>query len=348
MEDYKQLKELYYNSKSGLTNSKKFYLTAKEYGLNFSHKQIDEFVKKQNINQVFKPIQRQEKYSTITVSGVRSEFQMDIMVYDRYQYHHYQYIYVIVDIHSRYACARAMTNRENATIMRCMIDMFKVMGIPQCISCDNEFDSIEFRKYCIEHNIKTKYSEPGDILKNSIVERLNRTLAGYIKKMRVGSKVYDWPSHLPDIMDNYNNSEHRTIRNTPFNIFFKNGKNKQDVVVVPRYLEVGDSVRIAIKKKVFDKGDIERYSREVFKIIKIEGDKYVLDNDESYPGRKLQKVDGDVEFDDIPEEKSEEEKVYLQEKKERNISRKLKQVGINPDNVIEGPRVRKQKIMFDM
>jgi hypothetical protein len=34
------------------------------------------------------------------------------MVYDRYEYHNYKYIFVIVDIYSRYADARAMTNRE--------------------------------------------------------------------------------------------------------------------------------------------------------------------------------------------------------------------------------------------
>ena len=348
MGDYNQLKKLYYNSKTGFSNNNKFYLIVKDHGFNYSHKQIDDFVKKQNVDQLFKSIQRPKYFSTITVEGIRSEFQMDIMVYDRYQYHHYQYIYVIVDIHSRYACARAMTNRENPTIMSCMEDMFKIMGIPKCISCDNEFDTLEFRKYCIKHDIETKYSEPGDILKNSIVERLNRTLAGYIKKMRVGSKIYDWPKHLPAIMDNYNNSYHKTIRNTPFNIFFKSGQNKQDILIVPRDLEVGDSVRIKIKKKVFDKGDIETYSREVYKIEKYEDVKYVLDDGNSYPARKLIQVDDDIEFDDIEPELFEEEKIYLKEKKEREIKKKLKQDGINPANEVEGKRVRKQKVIFDL
>lgn len=348
MGDYKQLKDLYYDTKHGFSNNKKFYLTAKDHGLNFTHKQIDDFIKKQNVDQLFKSVKRQDQYSTITVEGIRSEFQMDIMVYDRYQYHHYQYIYVIVDIYSRYACARAMTNRENTTIISCMEDMFKVMGIPKCISSDNEFDTLEYQKYCIKHDIETKYSEPGDILKNSIVERLNKTLAGYIKKMRVGSKIYDWPKHLSAIMDNYNNSYHRTIRNTPFNIFFKGEKNKQDILIVPRDFDVGDSVRIKIKKHVFDKGDIETYSREVYKIEKFEDGKYVLDDGNSYPARKLIKVDDDIEFDDIEPEKEEEEKVYLQEKKERNITKKLKQVGISQDNVLEGKRERKQKVIFDI
>ncbi len=74
---------------------------------------------------------------------------------------------------------------------------------------------------CNEHNIDVDFSEPNDIQKNSIVERLNRTtLAGYIKKLRIGLKQYNWPKALEQIMENYNSSYHRTIRNTPFDIFF--------------------------------------------------------------------------------------------------------------------------------
>jgi len=348
MAEYTELKKLYYNPKTGLSNSKKFYLTARENGLTFTHKQINDFVKKQNVDQVFKTVKRPKYFSTITVDGIRSEFQIDIIVYDRYEYHKYRYIFVIVDIHSRYACARAMTNRENPTIMENMINMFEVMGIPKAISCDNEFDTLEFRKYCLKHDIQTIYSEPYDTLKNSIVERLNRTLAGYIKKLRIGSKVYDWPKHLPEIMDNYNHSYHRTIRNTPYNIFFKGGENKQDIMIVPRDLSIGDSVRIHIPKKGLEKGDIQTYSSEVYRIDHIEDGKYILNNGMYYPARKLTKVSDDVDFDDIEPETYEEEKVYLKERKERNIAKKLKQVGINPANELHEPRIRKPRVIFDI
>ena len=77
-----------------------------------------------------------------------------------------------------------MTNRENTTIMKNIESIFESMGKPEEIACDNEFDTLEFRKYTLKNDIKVNYSIPNDIQKNSIVERLNRTIAGYIKKLR--------------------------------------------------------------------------------------------------------------------------------------------------------------------
>ncbi len=43
---------------------------------------------------------------------MRDNYQMDIIVYNRYEYHKYKYILVVIDIYSRFAQARAMTNRK--------------------------------------------------------------------------------------------------------------------------------------------------------------------------------------------------------------------------------------------
>ena len=62
---------------------------------------------------------------------------------------------------------------------------------------------MEFRKYCLKNDIKVNYTIPNDIQKNSIVERLNRTIAGYIKKLRF-IKIYNWVGELENIFNNYN------------------------------------------------------------------------------------------------------------------------------------------------
>ena len=55
---------------------------------------------------------------------------MDIMIYDRYEFRKYKYILVIIDIHSRYVKARAMTNRENQTIIKNIDEILNEMGKP--------------------------------------------------------------------------------------------------------------------------------------------------------------------------------------------------------------------------
>jgi hypothetical protein len=269
------------------------------------------------------------------------------MIYDRYEYHHYKYILVVVDIYSRYADARPLTNRENKTIMENLKDILKEMGRPSKFSCDNEFATKEFEKYCNQHDIDVDFSEPNDIQKNSIVERLNRTLAGYIKKLRIGLKQYNWPKALPEIMENYNNSYHRMIRNTPFDIFFKNAKNKQDIIIVPRDFKVCDKVRLKLKKKVFAKGDSLSYSKEIYDIEEIDNGRYLLDDGKYYSANKLKKVSDIFEYNRNVD--NNEEEIHNENQRKRKINRKLKQVGIDNRNIVVQPkRTRIRKTIVDV
>lgn len=348
----KELEKLYYNPKFGFTSANKFYKTAKENNLNVTQKKINEFINNQAVTQIFKEQRRPSKFSSITADKIRDEYQMDIMIYDRYAYHKYKYIIVLIDIHSRYAEARAMTNRENITIMDDIKDIVKIMGKPRIISCDNEFNTIEFKKYCLENDIGAKFSEPLEIQKNSIVERFNKTLAGYIKKLREGLKIYDWPKHLDDIMNNYNNTYHRTIRNTPYNIFFKKGENKQDIIIVPRRFKINDKVRLRLKKKVFDKSDVLYFSKEVYIIDDIEKDnygttQYKLSNGKFYTGKNLIKINDIIYYEPEQGIDSEEEKEFKETKKAVDLDKNLKKVGISLNNIQEGKREKKKKAFFD-
>jgi hypothetical protein len=47
-------------------------------------------------------------------------------------------------------------------------------------------------------------------------------------------------------------------------VFSEKGKNKQDIIIVPRKFKVNDKVRLRLKKKVFDKSDVRYYSKEIY------------------------------------------------------------------------------------
>jgi hypothetical protein len=347
MSNNKLLNDLYYNSKTGLSNADKLYKKAIEQGLKVTKKEVKEFVEKQHVDQIFKPQKRAEIFSSIIADGIRAEYQMDIIIYDRYEYHKYKYILCIIDIHSRYANVKPMTNRRNETIMKNIIKIFDEMGKPKKISCDNEFATIEFHKYCIKNDIEENYSEPNDIQKNSIVERFNRTLAGYIKKLRLGMNNYDWPSEIPNILENYNTSYHRTIRNSPYNIFYKKQKNNQDIIVVLNKFKVNDKVRIKLKRTIFSKNDCLTYSKDVYTIMeKIGTGKYRLDSGKIYTAKNLRKVSDIVEYH--PNDNNEQEKEHNETQKIKKINKILKKVGINNDLIVEGKRTRKKKDVLDL
>ena len=82
-------------------------------------------------------------------------------------------------------------------------------------SGDNQFISKDFVDLMKKHNVNVVYSDPEDVVKNSLVERFNRTLADILQKMRlqnkktyeyVGEPLFHWYKHLNVALQKYNNS----------------------------------------------------------------------------------------------------------------------------------------------
>ena len=46
-------------------------------------------------------------------------------------------------------------------------------------------------------------------------ERFWGTLAKILERMRIGIKNFDWAKSLPDVIENYNNTYHKSIKATP-------------------------------------------------------------------------------------------------------------------------------------
>ena len=88
-------------------------------------------------------------------------------MYDRFEYHKYKYIRCVVDVHSRYASCRAMTNRRNETILDEIKSIFGEMVIPKAINADNEFNKSTLNTYFNQNDIVCYFSQPDEVNKNS-------------------------------------------------------------------------------------------------------------------------------------------------------------------------------------
>ena len=181
------LKELYYNPKSGYMSINKFYKKAKEQDPSVTFDEVKKFVERQEVYQLSKQAVRPKEYSTILANKIRDNYQIDIIVYDRYTIDKYKYILCVIDVHSRYASCRAVVSRYNNTIELNLISIFKEMGIPKNVNCDNEFNTSVLNRFFGDRGIKCHFSEVGEINKNAIVERFNRTLAGVLNKWRTAT-----------------------------------------------------------------------------------------------------------------------------------------------------------------
>ena len=239
------IKSYFYDVNTGYVSANKLYQKMRDDKYNVTRKQIKKFYDNQEVNQTTKthPIKSDRVFSSITASKYGSNYQIDIIVYDRFEFHKYKYILCCVDLYSRYASCRAMTNKRNDTILEEIKSIFDEMGKPEVINSDNEFNKAVFNTYFNNNNIRCYFSQTGEINKNAIVERFNRTLTQLINKWRLSTGRYDWYKVLGDLVKNYNNTYHRTIKAKPINV--KNGKdtNHQNIIVVTHDLQIGDKVR---------------------------------------------------------------------------------------------------------
>ena len=166
------------------------------------------------------------------------------------------------------------------TIMDDLKDMFQndFGGNPENINCDNEFNNKEFIDYFTSKGTRLWFSTPDQPHKNSVIERFWGALAKILERMRTGIKNFDWAKALPDVVDNYNNTFHRTIKATPNEVWEGEKKNTIERKVVETVLKKGMHVRIKTKKSVFDKGDMQTFLRDIYEIIEKAGKKNTLKN----------------------------------------------------------------------
>ena len=106
--------------------------------------------------------------------------------------------------------------------------------------------------------------------KSVVAERFIRTLKNKIYKYMTSVSKNVYIDKLDDIVDEYNNTYHRTIKMKPADvkdntyIDFKKEVNDKD----PKF-KVGDHVRISKYKNIFAKGYTPNWSEEVFVVSKI-------------------------------------------------------------------------------
>ena len=111
--------------------------------------------------------------------------------------------------------------------------------------------------------------------KSVVAERFIRTLKNKIYKYMTAISKNVYIDKLDDIVNEYNNTYHRTIKMKPVDVkdnayidsmelHSKNKVNDKDAK-----FKVGDHIRISKYKNIFTKGYIPNWSEEVFVISKI-------------------------------------------------------------------------------
>ena len=179
-----------------------------------------------------------------------------------------RFLLCVIDIFSKYAWVVPLKDKKGISIIKAFQSILKQSNRkPNKIWVDkgSEFYNAYFKKWLRDNDI-VMYSAHNEG-KYVVAERFIRTLKSKIYKYMTSISKNVYIDNLDDIVDEYNNTYHTTIRMKPIdvkdNTYINADKeiNNKD----PKF-KVGDHVRTSKYKNIFAKVYMPNWSEEVFVI----------------------------------------------------------------------------------
>ena len=175
-----------------------------------------------------------------------------------------------IDLFSKYAFVIPLKDKKGISIVNAFDKIIKQSNRkPNKIWVDQggEFYNNVFKKWLSDNDIimYSMYNEG----KSVVAEKFIRTLKNKLYKHMTGTGQNVYYDVLDDIVNEYNNTKHSSIKMKPKDV----GNNKR--VYIDEHNEkrsrfkVGDRVRISAFKNIFAKGYTPNWSKEIFIVNKI-------------------------------------------------------------------------------
>ena len=181
-----------------------------------------------------------------------------------------RFLLCIIDIFSKNAWVVPLTDKKGISIATAFQSILKQSNRkPNKIWVDkgSEFYNASFKKWLQDNDI-VMYSLNNEG-KSVVAERFIRTLKSKIYKYKTSISKNVYIDKLDDIVDEYNNTYHTTIKMKPIdvkdNTYINTDKETNDKG--PKF-KVDDRVRISKYKNIFAKGYTPNWSEEIFFIKK--------------------------------------------------------------------------------
>ena len=258
---------------------KKLYTKIKSIP-NYSAK-LAEFLRQNDVHSIHRRIVKKKfPRRHIIVHFPFQIFMGDLIEYQSNGYKYanggHKFILVLIDVFTKKAYARPVKRKNKFDVSNALESILNNLDhFPNTLITD---EGLEFYnknvekvldKYAIHHySIKTK-------MKASVVERFIRTLKSRLEKYFVSNNTKKWIDVLPQFIQNYNNTPHRSIGMTPNKVTDENADKVFKKMFPDIHLEakprlhVGDKVRKLKEKTIFDKGYKQTWSEELYHIIQV-------------------------------------------------------------------------------
>ena len=225
--------------------------------------------------ELHKPIRKKINRRRVIVNGIDKIWAADLADMKAFAKANKGFVFLllVIDIFSKYGWIVPLKNKEGKTVASAFKTIFKERK-PEKIWVDK---GREFYNKDVKALVELYSTENEE--KSSIVERWVRTMKEKMWKYFTDNNTNTYIDILPDLVKEYNNTKHCSIKMTPVEASKKENEltvwrnlypdRHKRIEINPKF-SVGDRVRISKKKAVFEKGYTTRWTEEIFTITKIQ------------------------------------------------------------------------------
>lgn len=230
------------------------------------------------VNELHRGARKNFERRTTNMRGIKDTIQADLVEMIPYAAYNkkMKYILTVINIFSKKAYARPLKTKNGVDVTKAMKSILNEVNHTITnlhVDRGKEFykqsmkEMLHRRNFHLHSTFSTK--------KAAIVERFNRTLKNKMWKQFSFLGSYKWIDILPELLNEYNNTKHSTIKMCPNQVNATNEfylmttvYNHQRSLALksePKF-RLGDFVRISKYKHIFDKGYTPNWTTEIFKI----------------------------------------------------------------------------------
>ena len=224
--------------------------------------------------ELHKTVRRKFKRRRVLVSGIDKIWAADLADMQAFSKFNrgIKYLLAVIDVFSKYGYLIPLKDKKGKSVASALKTIFKERK-PEKMWVDK---GKEFYNKDVKELIELYSTENEE--KSSIVERWIRTMKEKMWKYFTDNNTSVYIDILPDLVKDYNNTRHSSIKMTPVEASQKKNElmvwrnlypdRLKNIDINPKF-SIGDEVRISKKKKTFEKGYTTRWTEEIFTITKI-------------------------------------------------------------------------------
>lgn len=202
----------------------------------------------------------------------------------------YKYIFNMEDVFSRKLFSYPLKSKTTEELKKALQTAFIEHGKPRKLWVDKEGGIISSNMQNWLHGVGVETYHTYGRGKSALVESLQRTQKQVIEKEINGGR--NWLSYVQPFATKYNAVKHSRTGATPNDAFLGKDKgaalsnNLLNGMIKKKegnLLNIGDRVRLQIKKGKLDKGYAQRWTDEIFTVIKVKSTNpttYTIKDDE--------------------------------------------------------------------